>query len=136
MRDLGVLDHDLLYPSMGIALARPPADVGPPIDSAAAYVLYQQSAPCLAGDAEPEVFLALATSNSRGTMNADGTVTRRIDSTLVYVLRWENVPLASSGGPPGFHRPPRPSSNGLVIGMLDATTGEFLGTGSTNAVGG
>lgn len=137
MRDLGVLDHE--YRVMGTAFAPPPADAAASLDSAAAYALYQQSGARMAGDAEPEVFLALATSDAPATVNADGTVHRRLDNTLVYVLRWEDVPVCSSGGPaprPGMPiHEPAPDS-GVIIGMLDATIGEVLGTMSTNAPGG
>lgn len=135
MRDLGVLDHE--YRVMGTAFAAPPEDAAASLDSAAAYALYQQSGARMAGDAEPEVSLALATTPA--TVNADGTAHRRLDNTLVYVLRWQNVLVLSSGGPaphPGMpiHEPA--PERGVIIGMLDATTGEYLGTMSTNAPGG
>jgi hypothetical protein len=135
--DIGKLDHVISYPHLGISLAPPSDDEVLELDAVAACDRYARTGSLWYGESGPTMFLALATADSPWTRNADGTETRPIDSTLVYVFSAENVPCGHSGGPAGAAPGTAPGSNKcLVIGLLDAATGLWLRQTQTNVMGG
>lgn len=111
---VGLLIQPLNYPAFLTALRPPPSDVAPEIDAEAAYSSARAHAPCPKGSGGPAISLAIA--DSPDCVN-----------TLVYVLRWENVPWSPSGPPQPVGSPPSPRAVGPCLVLIDATTGGSLG---------
>jgi hypothetical protein len=129
---IGRLAQPLSYATLGISLTPPPAGAVARVEPASAYRRCKVDAACPSGSDGPTIFLALATTDSGGTMGSDGTLHRAVDHTLAYVLRWQDVPCVAAGPQVASPSP----STCLWIGLVDATTGAALGSGQINSVGG
>jgi hypothetical protein len=105
-------------------------------DANAAYAQYSNQPRVGNG---PMIFLARPRKHPGVAGNHEGSVRDEGDATLVYILRWEDVPMVFSGpapGPGGWEPrsvvDPPVSRVGVWIGIVNAANGETLGTYRTN----
>lgn len=113
---VGPLQKVQEYPTTGLTLAPPPAKMAPLISAQDAYDVCKKTAPCPRGHGAPAIQLALATNKLPG---------RDHTPTLIYVLRWENIPFPQNGPAGGS---PKPAILSTWLTMIDANTGDSLGS--------
>jgi hypothetical protein len=91
---------------------------------------------CRSGDAicdlnqSPTIVLAVATVNGAGQMQKDGSIAPLAKDTLVYVIRWTNVPCQPVGpvAPAGAKAPSPSVWSCTLVNLVDAGSGKVLYT--------
>jgi hypothetical protein len=124
----GPLTTTVEYDHGGITLTAP-SKATAAVSWADAYTTGCTTGAAICGlDQSPTIFLANATVTSAGRAQSDGRLTPLLANTLVYVLRWTNVPCSPAGPPPspGSTADPRPDGSCTVIDLIDAGTGRVL----------
>lgn len=85
---------------------------------------------CPVNSGTATIQLALATTDSGGTINPDGTITRAVDNRLVYALTWQNAQCPKHSGavqPKGASVLPQIPTTCTAIVLVDAASGKSLG---------
>ena len=98
--------------------------------SAALNVCAANAYTCPTDSGTATIQLARASTDSGGTLNADGSVTRAINNRLVYVLTWANANCPAHGGavqPEGAVVAPPVARTCTAVVLVDAASGKGLG---------
>jgi len=128
----GSPDRVITYPNIGVTL-KPSGNALAAKDWSSIYTSCDKTiCPTTSG---PTVYLALATTDNNGSIGTDGAVKATTVDRLSYAMVWTGVPCSPSGHAPGDTSAPVKSKCTVVV-LVDATTGAFLGSAQTNAVGG
>ncbi len=129
-RFLGPLTRAKNYPALGISLTPPPPTPAPALTAHDAYTRCASTLACTVDSAGPSISLAVVTTTNNNLRDVP---------TLAYVLIWAAVPCTGdNNAPPAPGAPPAPTTNTtcISVGLVNALTGQSLGSGSTNAPGG
>lgn len=125
-RFLGPLTRAKNYPALGISLTPPPATPAPVLTAHDAYTRCASTLACTVDSGGPSILLAVVTTTNNNLRDVP---------TLAYVLEWSGIPCgAPAGGVPAVAT--TPAAKCISVGLVNATTGQSLGSGSTNVPGG
>lgn len=130
-RFLGPLTRSTKYPTLGISLTPPPPNPAPALTARDAYARCASTLMCPTDAGGPTISLAVVTTTNSNLQDVP---------TLAYVLRWDAVPCTG-----GNNAPPAPGARAAPttatttctgVGLVNATTGQSLGSGQTTTPGG
>ena len=131
----GTFTASVEFSNLAVHIDPPPTDATPSISWQEAYALcgLKGSAAVCDDQSSPDIRLGLVTSDNGARIADDGRITPTLDHTLAFVLMWDKVPCVPAGGPPGTGHT---ETTCLLVNLVDAKSGEFLGAGQTSAPGG
>ncbi len=127
---LGPVTRARNFPTLGNSLTPPPPSPAPALTAHDAYERCAATLMCPVDSGGPSLSLAVVTTTNSGLRDLP---------TLAYVLQWDAVPCTGGNNTPrapGAPATPTTKTTCTWVGLVNATTGQSMGSGQTNVLGG